>query len=192
MKYELRLHRVALWILTLLMGGYIAYSLRVRAFVGHARYETIGALFLVIVAAAAFVAMGIVESTLAFQFGKGHRRELWTYLTLGFLALWTGLYLAVSAKSSLQIVALVTSPHAFLFGLGELRISRHLKRHPVYRRGLISGGVIEILMGFCLVFGFTLSSQDVADLLMYVAFLTILQLAPFLFFQFPHASSHAE
>lgn len=188
MKQELHLHRVAIEILILLLGGFIAYVFHLRPALAHARFETIGALFVVAVAAAVFVTLGIVESTIAFQFGRGHRRELVTYLVLGFISLGSGLYLAISNTSSLQTVALVASPHALLFGLAELRVARHFERHPNYRRGLRIGGVVEFLLGLALIFGSSLPTQGVVMLLVYVALLTILQLVPFLFFHFPHAS----
>ncbi len=187
MKYELHLHRIAVGILILLLGGFIAYSFHLRPVLAHARFETVGALFVVTIAAAVFVTIGIVESTMAFQFGRGHRRELVTYLVLGFISLGSGLYLAISDTSSLQTVALVASPHALLFGLAEFRVARHFERHPNYRRGLRVGGTVEILLGLALIFGASLSTQDVVSLLTYVALLTILQLVPFVFFRFPHA-----
>lgn len=187
MRYELHLHRVAIGILILLLGGFIAYSIHLRPVLAHARFETIGALFVVAVAAAVFVTIGIVESTIAFQFGKGHRRELITYLVLGFISLGSGLYLAISDTSSLQTVALVSAPHALLFGLAELRVARHFERHPNYRRGLKIGGVVEIFLGLALIFGSELPTQDVVMLLAYVAIVTVLQLVPFVFFRFPHA-----
>lgn len=187
MKQELHLHRVAIGILILLLGGFIAYVFHLRPALAHVRFETIGALFVVAVAAAVFVTLGIVESTIAFQFGKGHRRELVAYLVLGFVSLGSGLYLAISDSSSLQTVALVASPHALLFGVAELRVAQHFERHPNYRRGLRMGGVVEIMLGMALIFGVALPSQDVVMLLVYVALLTILQLVPFVFFRFPHA-----
>jgi hypothetical protein len=191
MKYELRLHRVMVGILILFLGGFIGYCLHLRPVLAHARFETIGALFVVTIAAAVFVTVGIIESTMAFQFGRGHRRELLTYLFLGFISLGSGLYLAISATSSLQTVALVASPHAFLFGLAELRAARHLERHPKFRLGLRVGGLVEILLGLALIFGASLPAQEVVSLLIYVAAITILQLVPFVFFRFPHAPDAA-
>lgn len=187
MKYELHLHRVAVGLLTLLLGGFIAYSLHLRPVLAHARFDAIGALFVVTVAAGVFVTIGIIEGTIAFQFGGGHRRELITYLLLGFISLASGLYLAISDTSTLQTVALVASPHALLFGFAELRIARHFQRHPNYSRGLKMGGVVEICLGLALIFGSSLPTQHVASLLIYVSLFTMLQLVPIVFFQFPRA-----
>lgn len=187
MRYELHVHRVALGILILLLGGFIGYSIHLQPVLAHARFQAIGALFVVAIAAAVFITVGIVESTIAFQFGRGHRRELVSYLILGFVSLGSGLYLAISDTSSLQTVALVASPHALLFGLAELRIAQHFQRHPNYRRGLRVGGVVEIILGLALIFGSSLPTEDVVMLLVFVATLTILQLVPFVIFRVPHA-----
>jgi hypothetical protein len=56
--------------------------------------------------------MGIFEGTIAFEFGKKHKRELLSYLLLGLVALASGLYLAFSA------IAVVQSPLTSLARLG--------------------------------------------------------------------------
>ena len=187
MRRELHLHRVAVGILILLLSGFMAYSYHLRPIIVHAKFETFGALFVVAATAAIFITIGVIESTIAFQFGKGHLRELATYLILGFVCLGSGLYLAISTTSSVQTVALVASPHALLFGLAELRLARHFERHPNYRHSLRIGGAVEILLGLALIFGSSLPVLNLVKLLAFVAIITVLQLVPFVFFRFPHA-----
>jgi uncharacterized membrane protein HdeD (DUF308 family) len=172
MRYELKLHRLTFGILTFMLVGFVVFLLRIRPSLADERLEVIASLAIVILAAAVFTMMGIIEGAIAFEFGKKHKREL----------LASGLYLAFSEEASLQIVSLVAAPHALLFGLGELRIAQHLERHPLYRRGLRLSGLIEIALGIALVVGSGKSNEGVAMLLGYVAILSILQLLPMLFY----------
>ena len=133
-------------------------------------------------AATAFGYMGMIEGVMALQFGRKHKRELLSYLALGFFSLGCGLYLAISESASIQTVSLVAAPHAILFGLGELRIGHHLERHRAYRRGLFLGGVVEILLGVALIVGYRLSTEDAVMLLGYVATISVLQLLPLVFY----------
>lgn len=182
MKYELKLHRVTFRILAILLMAFVVFLLRIRPSLADERLEVIASLALVVVVATAFVIMGMIEGTMAFQFGREHKRELLSYLLLGLLSLASGLYLAISEDASIQTVALVVAPHALLFGLGELRIAQHLERHPAYRRGLFLSGLIEIALGFALLGGSKLSSEETAALLGYVAILSTLQLLPLLLY----------
>jgi hypothetical protein len=68
--------------------------------------------------------MGTAEGIIGFYFGIKHSREFTAYLLLGLLSISSGLYLVMSQAESLQMVSLIVSPHAFLFGLAELRIAR--------------------------------------------------------------------
>ena len=79
----------------------------------------------------------------------------------------------MSQAESLQKVALIVSPHAFLFGLAELRIARHMERHPKERRALIVCGWCEIALGIGLVRGYMLPTNRVVELLAGAAILTI-------------------
>lgn len=185
MKYELKLHRVTFGILAIMLMAFVIFLLRVRSGLADERLETIASLAIVMVAAAVFVIMGMIESTIAFQFGRKHNKELWSYLLLGSLSLASGLYLAISQTSSLQTVALVAAPHALLFGLAELRLAQHLERHPTYGRGLFLGGVIEIALGIALIAGSRLLNEGTATLLGYVAIISILQLLPLLAYSHP-------
>ena len=182
MRYALKLHRVTFGILAVILVGFVVFLMRWRSSLADERMEVIASLAIVIVAATAFVSMGVIEGTMAFQFGKKHKRELLSYLLLGLLPLGCGLYLAILDTATIQTVALVAAPHAFLFGLAELRLSQHLERHPGYKRGLILGGTVEILMGAMLIGGSRLPSQGAATLLAYVAIISILQLLPLLFY----------
>jgi uncharacterized membrane protein HdeD (DUF308 family) len=150
---------------------------------GEEHFEAIVSLILVIVVAAIFVYMGTAEGIIAFYFGIKHRREFILYLLLGLLSISSGLYLAISEAESLQRISLIVSPHAFLFGLAELRMARHLERHPKQRRALIVCGSCELALGVALVWGAILPSNRVAELLGAVAVLTILQLISLLFYR---------
>ena len=136
-----------------------------------------------IVVAAIFASMGTAEGIIAFYFGIKHRREFIAYLLLGLLSVSSGLYLTMSQDESLQMVSLIVSPHAFLFGLAELRMARHMERHPKERRALIVCGLCELARGVALVWGSILPSDRVAELLGGVAVLTILQLVPLLLYR---------
>jgi hypothetical protein len=182
MRYELRLHRVTFGILAVVLMGFVAFLFYIRPSLADERLEVIASLGIVIVAAAAFVAMGMIEGIMVFYFGKQHKREVLSYLLLGLLSLVSGLYLAISDTTSLQTVSLVAAPHALLFGVAELRLAQHLERHPGYRRALFVCGFVEIALGFTLIGGSELSTEGTATLLGYVAILSILQLLPFLFY----------
>ncbi|HEV2275296.1 MAG TPA: DUF308 domain-containing protein [Acidobacteriaceae bacterium] len=182
MRSELKLHRVVSGILVLLLAAFVLLLLRLHPSLVDERLETIASLVLVVAAAAALVTMGMVEETIAFQFGRRHKRELLSYLVLGLISIASGLYLAISQTASLQTVGFFTAPFALLFGLAELRIASHLRHHPGYRRAILSGGLVELGMGVALLFGSRLSNESTAILLGYLAVLSILQLLPFVFF----------
>lgn len=183
MKYELKVHRITFGILAIPLITFVGLLSRIRPSLADERLEVIASLTIIVAAAAAFATMGMIEGTMAFQFGRKHKRELVSYLLLGLLSLASGLYLAISEQASLQTIALVAAPHALLFGLGELRIAHHLERHPAYKRGLFVSGLIEIALGFTLVGGGSnLPSEELATLLGYVAIISTLQLLPLLFF----------
>jgi len=182
MRYELRLHRLTFGILAVVLMAFVAFLFYIRPGLADERLEVIASLGIVIVAAAAFVAMGMIEGIMVFYFGRQHKREVVSYLLLGLLSLVSGLYLAISDTTSLQTVSLVAAPHALLFGVAELRLAQHLERHPGYRRALFVCGLVEIALGFILIGGSELTPEGTATLLGYVAVLSILQLLPFLFY----------
>jgi uncharacterized membrane protein HdeD (DUF308 family) len=184
MRYELKLHRITLGIIAIVLILFVAFLLRIRPSLVDERLEATVSLAISVVVASAFGTIGIIESAMAFLFGKRHRRELWSYLFLGVFSLACGLFLAASEIASLQRIALVVSPHALAFGLGELRLAQRLERHPTYRRAFLLGGMIELLFGFVLLGGARLSSEQAATLLGYVAVLTILQILPLLFYRY--------
>jgi len=183
MRYELRLHRLLLSMLVSLLTLFVIGLFYLNAQPGEEHFEAIVSLILVIVVAAIFVYMGTAEGIIAFYFGIKHRREFILYLLLGLLSVSSGLYLAISEAESLQRISLIVSPHAFLFGLAELRMARHLERHPKQRRALIVCGSCELALGVALVWGAILPSNRVAELLGAVAVLTILQLISLLFYR---------
>lgn len=187
MKYELHLHRIALGIIVLLLSVAITYGVYWRQHYGQAGSDAVLAILIVTMSAALFVAVGIVESAIAFQFGKGHRRELIAYLIFGLISLGSGLYLAISNAGSLQSVGLVASPYALMFGLAEIRAARHCTRHRKYKVALRIGGVLECAAGAALIFSSFRIGDYVVDLLICVALITVLQLAVFVFVRLPHA-----
>ena len=183
MQSELRLHRLVIGILALLLGVFITAMLSVYPSPPHQHFEVVASLVVVIVAASAFVMIGMVEGVVAIQFGMGHKRELLGYLLLGLISLVTGLYLAISNSTSLQTIAVVVSPHAVLFGVGEIRLAAHMRRHPVMRKGLFISGLCETALGVALLSALHMSNQHAAMLLGYTAILSALQLVPFLFYK---------
>jgi hypothetical protein len=182
MRYELKLHRFTFGIMAFLLVAFVAFEFRIGPSLADERLEVIASLAIVVVATAVFLIIGMVEGTMAFQFGRAHKRELLSYLLLGVLSLASGLYLAVSDDASLQTIALVGAPHALLFGLAQIRMAQHLERHPAYRRRLLLCGLIEIGLGFTLIAGSRLSNEGTAMLLAYVAILSLLQLLPLLLY----------
>jgi hypothetical protein len=183
MRYELRLHRLLLSMMVTVLILFVIGLFYMNAQPGEEHFEAVVSLVVVIVVATIFVYMGTAEGIIAFYFGIKHRREFIAYLLLGLLSVSSGLYLAMSQAESLQRISLIVSPHAFLFGLAELRIARHMERHPKERRALIVGGWCELALGAALVWGSILPSNRVAELLGGVAALTILQLIPLLFYR---------
>ena len=140
-------------------------------------------LVVVIAVATALGYMGMAEEVVAFQFGVGHKRECMGYLLLGLLSVGSGLYLAMSETASLGTIALVVAPHAFIFGIAQLRIARHLQHHPMQRRALYLCGGLELLLGTALIAGSKMSNSHVAALLGYGAVVTILQLLAYLLYR---------
>lgn len=187
MQYELRLHRLLLAILTTLVTGIVLLFFYLSSHPVDVWIEASISLIVVIVVATALVYMGVAEGIVALQFGMRHKRELLGYLLLGLLSAASGLYLAISEVESVKTIALVASPHAFLFGLAELRISQHLQHHPKQRRALLLFGVCEIVLGLALVIGSRMSTYHVATLLGYAAAVTSLQLLAFLIYKYKRA-----
>jgi uncharacterized membrane protein HdeD (DUF308 family) len=141
-------------------------------------------LVVVIVVATVLVYMGTAEGIVALQFGTKHKRELLSYLLLGLLSVASGLYLAISETASLRTIALIVSPHAFLFGIAEVRISQHMQRHSKHKRALLLFGACEIALGIALILlGPRMSNSHVATLLSYGAAVTSLQLLAVLFYR---------
>jgi hypothetical protein len=183
MRYELRLHRLLLAMLVTLLALFVIALLYLNSHFGEEHLEAILSLIVVIAVATVFAYMGLVEGVTAFYFGTKHRREFIVYLLLALVSLSSALYLAMSQDEPLQRVSLVAAPHAFLFGLAELRIARGMERHPRERRALIVCGCCELLLGFALVWGSMLPSVRVAEILGVVACVTLVQLLPMLFYR---------
>jgi hypothetical protein len=183
MRYELRLHRLMLSMMVTLLVLFVIGLFYLIAQPGEEHFEAVVSLIVVILVAAIFAYMGTVEGIIAFYFGIKHRREFIAYLLLGLLSVSSVLYLAMSRAESLQTVSLIVSPHAFLFGLAELRMARHMERHPKERSALIVCGLCELGLGVALVWGSRLPSNRVAELLGGVAVLTLLQLIPLLIYR---------
>ncbi|AFL87426.1 hypothetical protein Terro_1106 [Terriglobus roseus DSM 18391] len=183
MRYELRLHRSLAAIVSGLLIGFVVLFVYLDHRAPSAWVEASVALSLEIAAATGLVAVGIAEGILAFEFGATHRREILTYLVLGVTSVVCGLYLTLTQSSSLKTVALVVAPHALLFGVAQLRVSRHLGHHPVVRTALITWGLSEVLMALALIVVSRVSDAASAGLLAYVAAMTALQLIGFLMYK---------
>jgi uncharacterized membrane protein HdeD (DUF308 family) len=184
MQYELRLHRLLLAILATVITGIVLLFFYLSSHPADVWLEASISLIVVIAVATALVYMGVAEGIVALQFGLRHKRELLGYVLLSLLSATTGLYLAMSESESLKTVALVASPHAFLFGIAELRISQHLQHHPQQRRALLLFGTCEIMLAIALVIANRMSTYHVATLLGYGAAITSLQLLAFLFYKY--------
>jgi len=183
MRYELGLHRFLLSMMVALLAMFVMTLFYLNSHAGEEHFEATLSLIVVIVVTTIFAYMGTVEGIIAFYFGIKHSREFIAYLALGLLSVASALYLAMSQEASLQMVSLIASPHAFLFGLAELRIAWHMEGHPRERNALIACGLGELMLGIGLVWGSTLSNDRVAEILGGVALLTILQLLPILFYR---------
>jgi uncharacterized membrane protein HdeD (DUF308 family) len=170
-------------VLTVLAGmtiGFIALLFHIRDSLADERLEVIASLVLVVAAGGALVSTSVVEGAIALEFGKKHIREFFGYLLLSLVSLSSGLYLGISQQSTLQMVALVASLHAFIFGVAQLRMAQHLWHHPNYRRVFMFDGVTEIFLGLALVVGSRLSNEGTATLLGYVGIFSVLQVMPLL------------
>jgi uncharacterized membrane protein HdeD (DUF308 family) len=174
--------------LAALLLAFVAILFYLGTNVDNEYFEATISLVVVIVVATALVYMGTAEGIVAVQFGIRHKRELWSYLILGLISVISGLYLALSETASLQTVAVVVSPHAFLFGIAELRVAQHMQHHPKQRRLFLLGGLCELILGAALISGSRLSADHAVTLLGYVATLTAFQLLAFLFYS-PQKSS---
>jgi uncharacterized membrane protein HdeD (DUF308 family) len=183
MQSELRLHRLVIGILVAMLIIFIAIVLSLSPSLAHQHLEVIVSLGIVTAAATIFVMLGMVEEVVAFQFGMRHKRELLGYFLLGSFSLASGLFLAMFENASIQTIALVAAPHAFLFGIGELRLAIHMGRHPARKRAFLVSGVVEVVLGVTLLSTPCISSQHAAMLLGYVAILSVLQLVPFLLYK---------
>ncbi|CAN5581216.1 hypothetical protein BH10ACI4_BH10ACI4_18440 [soil metagenome] len=183
MKSELKLHRLFLEILAGILAIVILVFFYFAPTFADARHEAEISLVAVLVVAAGFVYMGTAEGIIAFQFGTRHKQELVSYLLLGALSIASGLYLAISDTASVQTIALVVSPHAFIFGVGELRLAQHVKSHPSRRTMFLFCGICELAFGLTLVAASRLSNSHSAVVIGYVASLTTLQLLGFLMYR---------
>ena len=183
MRYELKLHRLNFGILVGVLVIFVALLFEMRESFADERLEVITSFIVIVLAGTAFGYMGMVEGIIALQFGKKHRRELLSYLSLGLMSLGCGLYLAISKTARIQTIALIAAPHAFLFGIGQLRLAWHMERHKSFQQGLIAGGFIEILLGFALIRGYRLSTQGAVTMLAIIAIVSILQLLPLVLYR---------
>lgn len=182
MQEEIKAHKivfslVAMWLVIFLVILFLLDAHRYRD-----RLEAEAVLVLSIVVTSALGYLGLAEIIVGLQFGKSHKRELVTYLVLGMLSLVSGIVLALTTPIRLALISLAVAPHAILFGLFQLRLSRALSHHAAQSQSLRVCGLAEILSGLLLACGFFLSDTNVVSLLGATAAATLLQLAPFLFF----------
>lgn len=192
MRDELRLHRLTFGILVVLLMAFIAFLIALHPLFADRRLDVVTSFIIIVLAATAFGSMGMIEGMIALYFGKHHKRELLSYLALGLLSLGCSIYLTAADSVSIQTVALIAAPHAFLFGIAELRLSQSMKRHGSYRRGLLTGGIVEIGLGIVLLSAYRLSNEGASMLLGYVATISVLQLLPLvLYWHKPHPAQKA-
>jgi hypothetical protein len=182
MRQEIHLHRIVLGFIAIVLLLFFLLTVRVRPSFADEHLEVVGALILVIFAASALIIVGGIEGAIALQFGYKHKVEFATYLTVSVFSLATGLYLGLKNEASLQLLALVVAPHAFLFGLMQLRMAQRLSHHPRFQRTFRIGGAMEIACGIVLIVASQLSkSSETADLIACVGVVSIAQVLPILF-----------
>jgi hypothetical protein len=182
MQSEITLHRIVFGAQAVVLTIFVSVLIYLDPLLQSKLLDTIGATILIAVAALAFLAVGAVEEVIAYRFGQRHRRELLAYLFLGLVSIASGVFLSFSHKASLQTVALVVAPYAALFGLGELRIARHLAHHPPQRRALVVCGLCEIALAMSLLAAWRLPSRGVPVLLGLTAIVSLAQVLPLLLF----------
>lgn len=183
MRYELRLHRLIASILTAVLIGFVVLFVYLDHHASGLWIEASVALVLEIAVSTGLVYVGMAEGILASQFEAKHKREILSYLILGVVSIGSGLYLSTTESFSLMTIALVVSPHVLLFGLVQLRVSRHVGHHLQMRRALLVCGLCEVLMGFGLIAVSRVSDRAAASFLAYVAAMTALQLIGFLIYK---------
>ncbi len=145
MRHELRLHRVVLTVLTATTLAFIALLFYIHNSIGDARLEVVASLVLIVAAGGALLIIGGIEGAVAIEFGKRHIREAFGYLLLCLTSLSAGVYLGIAERATLQIISLIASLYAFIFGVAQMRMAQHLGHHPAYKRVFIFDGLIEIL-----------------------------------------------
>jgi len=183
MRYELRLHRLIATILAAVLIGFVMLFVYLDHHAPNVWVEASVALLLEISVSTGLAFVGMAEGVLAFQFGLQHKREILGYLSLGALSVGCGLYLALTESSSVTTIALVVSPHVFIFGLIQLRVSQHIRRHVAQRRALQVCGLCDLLMGLGLIAVSRISNAATAEFLAYVAAMTALQLIALLMYR---------
>ena len=87
MRYELKLHRLTLGILACILTIFVALLVEMRPTVADDRFEVVTSFIVIVLAASGFGFMGMVEGIVALQFGKKHKREFLSYLSLGLITL---------------------------------------------------------------------------------------------------------
>jgi hypothetical protein len=182
MQQELHLHRIVLGFISVALMLFFVLTVRIRPSFADEHLKVVGALILVIFAAGALIIVGGIESAIALQFGYKHKIEFATYLIVSIFSLATGLYLGLADQASLQLLALVVAPHAFLFGLMQLRMAQRLSHHLRFQRMFRINGTTEIACGITLIVASQLSNQGTADLIAFVGVVSIAQVLPILLY----------
>ena len=185
MQSEIRLHRVTLVVLAVLLASIVTTLLYIHPSLEDSRLEAIASLIVVTVIGGVFLIIGIVEETSAVLFGLRHKRELLSYLFLGLVSIGLGIYFVVSDTATLRTVAIVAAPYAVLIGIAELRVAQHLRRHPWWRGALLAGSFCDLALalGFTHAYVSAASSKYIALLLGCAATISILRLAPLIYYK---------
>lgn len=187
MQQELRLHRIVLGSIAFALLCFVGLALRLGPTLGDERLEVIASIILIVYAAGALVFTGGVEGAVALQFGRRHKVESALYLALSVFSLFTGIYMGLSMSGSLQILAVIISPHAFAFGLLQLRMGQQLSRHVRFQRLFRINGMIELACGAALILASRLGNVQTANVIAAVGAISALQLLPVLLYPRSHA-----
>jgi len=192
MREELRSHKL---MLGFIVGWIIIFLSTLVSFGAHkadVKLEAGVVLVLTSVVGAALSYVGMSGIVAAGIFGKKHRREFLAYITLGMLALVMATILMFSTDESIAILCLGAAPFPLLLGLAEIRLAMGFTRHQQLSHALIVCGLLELTCGVLLACARFFDELQVMSIIAATAFISLLQLVPFLFFQPVHFHSSPE
>lgn len=181
MRDEYQIHRFILTILSIWITIFLIVLITLHVQDATANLSAAIILLFSVVISSGFVGMSFFEILAAFDFGPGHKREVFAYLILACIDLMSGVALASVKSISLATIAVVISPHPLLFGIVLLRIARHMERHGVQRSALIFLGLFDISAALILGCSYWIPSDSfILRVLGLSALTALLQFVPFL------------